>query len=267
MIKRLIPLLALLFALPCFGAISHDTDSDTTQSCTSGCTSGVVNNVSSFAWTVAVNGPNPFLQISVDYNGGNSGGGNMSVSSVACSCGTVTLLVAPGYNWATVAQWEGYVFAPSTGTATITVTMSEVPGQADALYGAASSYKGAHQSALDSTGCTGSSALNGTTMACNVTTVTANAWILDSAISYSYNPASMVPSSPQVTTSTLYAVSTQPKGTGTSYHGPISSPGSTSDTWTNSNNVTVAGSGQIIAFSIKPAASTGTVRRRGAVIQ
>lgn len=252
MTKKLIPFLALLFALPCSGAIAHDADSN--QGTT-------IGNVSSFSWSHTMSSSaNGALVCGVFANAANTG---FSISTVTYN--SVGLTPIQSVTGASVYKsWIGILFGPSTGANTVLVTLSTTTGGTGEIWGACSSFTGVNQSGVDSSGCT-ATGTTGTTISCNVTTVNANAWIVD-VVADRYNNGSPTANSPQVRSYSSPAFTGSING-GTSYNGPIATPASTSDGWAAAGGGANSG-WALCAFSIAPSGGAGGVKRlRGAVVQ
>jgi len=232
-------------------AIAHDVDSQSAPF-------GSTNTVS---WTHTCTGANGFLEVSIVVNNGDGAGHPTGVTYNGVSMTAGNSITASGL---LISLYQYYLFGPATGANTVTVTFNNGIGGNYAL-AAASSYTGVNQSGLDSAGGTAQTAGSVSTVSVNVTTVHANAWILDTCFSYAYSYGVLGPNSPQVytylTNNYIASGGIQPHGFGLSYQGPIVTPGSTSDGWADAGAITNAGAISMAAFSIYPAGGATTTLR------
>lgn len=248
--RKILLILGLFCALPLWGAIAHDADSNAGNS---------VGNVSSFSWAHTCTGSNLALVVRV-YVRSQAGPGDTHPTSITYNGVGLTEQqhIAPGAgtnrSFAYIGIW--YLKAPATGSNTIAVTFNDSPGGA-AVYGSASSFTGVNQTTpIDSAGTTSTGTTTPVTI--SVTTANANAWIVD-ATSFSQVTGSgtFTGNSPQVRD---YLSSLTPADDmASSYQGPVVTPAATAQGYTPSMTIF---SFQMVAFSLNPAAGAATVIQR-----
>jgi hypothetical protein len=238
---RFVPFLALLFlwAAPSRAAIAHDADSN----------SGTPGNVSTFTWSHTCTGSNLVLVVAVFLQYSNVG--DTTVTGVTYNGVSLTAQQTIDNSTGLVYGWIGYLKGPATGSNTVSVTLSRALGAAGAVAAGATSYTGVSQtSPIDASGFAVSGLeSNGATYSQNITTVNANAWIVDAlGGSTSAAAGSDSPVSPQTQRNFFGATSVV---LGTSDHGPIATPASTSDGWNivNFSSAYYA----LLGFSLNPA--------------
>lgn len=245
---KFLPLLGLLLfcAMPSYAAIAHDADSNAGNS---------VANAATFTWnhtcTCASNGA---IVVWVVWNDSNVG--VRSVSSVTYNGVTVVQAQNGRDAGNSIGVWFGVLAAPATGTNVVSVTMSTALGAVGAVTAGATSFTGVNQATpLDSAGfVTIAAPAQGVNITGNVTTVAANAWIIDAVCGSGHAngytvvaPQTQVVDSVTATTGMPYA---------DSYNGPIVTPASTADSWAVSNNNSTTGPSILAAISIAPAGVT-----------
>jgi hypothetical protein len=187
-------------------------------------TAGVPGNATSATWTHVCTGSNLFLWVAIEVteniNAPNVTGVTYAGAALT-KAGSIT--DASGL----VGTYAYYKFGPATGSNSIVVSLSALPGSAVGFYCRAQSFTGVDQSGLDQTSNVLTAASSPITT--NITTVTANAWIVD-AFGVSANSTLPTAVSPQV--GAVAPNTTSARNVGLSYHGPIVTPASTSDGWT-----------------------------------
>lgn len=220
-------------------AIAHDTDSN----------SGAVGNVATYSWSHTCTGSNLDLVVAVLVYYPNIG--TTTVTSVTYNGVAVTVQKFQDFPSAFFAVWIGNLVAPASGSNTISVTLSRALGGVNCTIGFASSYTGVHQSSpIDASGIgvNGTAIANGATITQNLTTVNANAWIVD-CCALATALAGSAPIAPEVqrnlAVANIYF--------GTADNGPIVTPASTSDGWTMASFSTSNAS--LATFSLNPASA------------
>lgn len=223
-------------------AIAHDASSNAGNS---------VGTATTFTWSHTCTGSNLLLAVRiVTRSNGGTGNGHPTIvtyNGVSLTEGahrSPQLGDNPTFTY--IGIW--YLKAPATGANTISVTISEA-GTGGATYASADSFTGVDQTTpIDSAG--GTSSNTGTPVTISVTTVNANAWIVDAAtVNQISGSGTITPNSPQAGgyTSSL----ANPATLSTSYQGPIVTPASTTDGYTPS--MTIFGY-HMAALSLNPAA-------------
>lgn len=171
MMLRLLLLLTLLWATPSWAAITFDASSDSPDNETSASTS----------WSHTVGaGSDRFLVVNTQARGPSSEIANLPVSTLTYGGVALTRLKFHEYNDGStvfrVEQWG--LVAPTVGTATVAVTFTGVPSEYGV--GSSQSFFGVNQSITADADASASS--TGTTLSTTITTVAANAWIVDTAV-------------------------------------------------------------------------------------
>ncbi len=213
----------------------------------------VASYPTAFSWTQTIMGN--FLVVSVLLT---SSTGSNDTASVTCNGVNLTQLYdlpeSNPYAFMGLSVW--YLVNPPTGLQTIFVTPTHsLSGDPSAVNASSASFFGVDQvNPIDNSGTTVTFVQNETNPSVNLTTVNDQAWIVDALINYT-SSNTWTPNFPQVAT---YNV---PAQTGvylfTSYQGPVSPAGITSDGWTTNYNLFMY-NGLLFAFSIKPAGPTST---------
>lgn len=216
-------------------SIAHDADSS----------AGTVGNVSSFTWAHVMGAGVHGLLVCAVRVDSSFGSGTVTISSVTYNSSSLTqqqaVNASPSTSPPFTSSWIGYLVSPTTGSNTVSVTLSGTPGATSKIGAGCVSFTGVSQSTpvdsagTSSTGTTGSPTLN-------VTTVSTNAWVVDMlSVGGVTTPT---PTSPQVSS----VAWTQATSFAMSYQGPIPSPSSTSDSWSAVGSAPWT----LMAFSIKP---------------
>lgn len=236
----------LLFPSLSHAAIAHDADAN----------AGTVGTATTFTWSHTCTGSNLILAVRITTRS-NGGGGSGHPTSVTYN--TVALTegpnISPSGGTSPSFTYTGiwYLKAPATGSHTVSVTISEA-GTSGFTFGSSSSFSGVDQTTpIDNSGVT---AANSSTSVptLSITTVAANAWIVDGLGYYEFSNSNETPTSPQV--QDYQSGTSLDLKLASSYKGPIAVPAATTDSWAS------IGTWQLVALSLKPAAGGGSPVQR-----
>jgi hypothetical protein len=252
--KRLLPILALLcFAWPSHAFIAHDANSHSSETA-----------AATVSWTHTTGSlTNGILILGADFAGLNTA---TSASGTYAGQPLTQIGFFTGYNGYRKI-WLGYIINPASGSNTASVTFAGSSGTV-ATFGIGVTFSGVNQTTpIDSSLVTNTSS-SSASVSLNITTINANAWIVDFYDNYTTSSVTPSPTSPQVDIYHLpnFGVGPGNDGVGMSYQGPVVTPASTSDGWSATGTGAAALSWALGAFSLNPAvAATNTLAQAQSV--
>ena len=213
---RWLALSLLLLASPAWAAIAHDNTNSSSQTGT---------NTLTFSHTCT--GSNLMLIVSAPAE--DSTAADRLVSSITYGGVAMTEVDnRPSGGVQTANQW--YLIGPATGANDVVITWG---GNVTAGVGIATSLTGVAQQAPEAEG--EGSGTGGSPITCTVTTVTANAWVIDGAVIADPNKA-LTPGAGQIERAEVQDGGPN-VNTIVTTEGPVASPAATvmSNTWVNNN--------------------------------
>lgn len=202
-----------------YAAIAHDASSTSTNQ----------TNVSSFSWSHTTSGADRVLIVGVSMF--DITDSDRTVTGITYNSVAMTNIREDDNDTDDISTSIWYLINPATGSNTIEVTLN---GTNIGVIGGAMSFTGVDQSAPIEAN-NGDTTAAGTSLSTSVTTVTNNAWVVDTVAHFNSDIIGAITAGGSQTEAWEESSGSQRNGAG-SYRGPESPPASTAMAWTGDTN-------------------------------